>query len=189
MSVNSEIRDGLIAIWKQAHVDTSAFSAEVTAVDIPNRSCTVMSISDTTETEYPNVWLMPEVNDGILYVPTIGSTVIVENNKNLQPYIVMWSQIDQVLYVVNQTTFSVTDGLTQFNKGENDGLVNIKPLVQKINALENLLNDLITKYNSHTHILTLTSGTGTAAPTVTLEGGTISPITEQSDIEDTAVKH
>lgn len=196
MSAKSRIREGLMSLFKQANPSMSAFSAEVLSVDIANRTCSVRGISDETGTEYPNVWLMPEVADGLLYVPKVGSTVIVENNASLQPYVVMWSELDKVLYIVNNTTFSITDGLTQFNKGENDGLVNVKPLTDKINNLEKLLNDLINKYNAHTHIGSYpvagggggTAG-GTSNPTLSTESGTISPLTTQGDIEDKDVTH
>jgi GpV Apex motif len=188
MSVTSDIRDGLIALFKQVHGDNEVFSAEVTAVDMDTRSCTVISISDKTETEYTGVWLMPQVDDGILYQPKIGSTVIVQHNRQLQPYVVMWSELDGIYYVINQTAFALTDGNIQFNDGSNAGLVNIKPLVQKINNLENLLNDLITKYNSHTHTGVQTGG-GTSGPTAALETNNISPLTQQSDLEDTLVTH
>jgi len=194
MSINSDIRDGIIQIVKSAHLGSTndanaCFTAEVLDVDIKARTCSVMGISSQVQMEYTGVWLMPQIDDGILYVPTVGSTVIVGNNENLQPYILMFSQLDQILYVVNATTFSMTDGLTKFNKGDNDGLVNIKPLVTKINNLEKLVNDLTNKYNAHTHILTLTSGSGTAAITTSQETGSISPLTAQSDLEDTTVTH
>ena len=191
MSVNSDIRDGIRAICKGLTGNDSAFSAEVLTVDMASRTCSVLSYSDEVETEFTNVWLMPEIADGVLYKPTIGSTVIVQNNSNLQPYIVMWSAIDGVYYVVNNTTFSMTDGHTKFNAGSNGGLINVAPLVSKINALENLINDLITKYNTHTHPFVWVSpgATSTISATTSLETGNIAPVTARADIEDTAVTH
>jgi hypothetical protein len=61
-------------------------------------------------------------------------------------------------------------------------------LTTKLNNLENKVNDIVAKFNSHTHILTLSTGTGTAAPTTTKVPGTLTP-TEQSEIENDKVKH
>ncbi len=66
-------------------------------------------------------------------------------------------------------------------------MVLVNPLVTKVNNLEKLVNDLITQYNGHTHILTLTSGTGTAATTLSQETGKINPITQAKDIESTVI--
>jgi hypothetical protein len=189
MNAQSRIRNALYSLFKTFGLSSEAFSAEVLSVEVNTRSCTVRSISSETEVEYANVWLMPEQSDGILQIPAVGSTVIIQNNKNLQPYVVMWSTISELLYVVNQTVFTMTDGLTKFNEGSNDGLVNIKPLVTKINAVENLLNDLITQFNAHTHVTSCPAGGGSAAATLTPETGTIAPITAQADLEDTKVVH
>lgn len=190
MSVNSDILQGLLTIAKMANgASMAAFSAEVTHVDVKTRSCTVTSISNEVETEYTNVWLMPEIADGLLYVPKKGSTVIAENNANLQPYISMWSELDQVLYVVANTAFSMTDGLTKFNEGTNDGLVNVKPLVQKINALENLVNTLLNAVTAFVPAGSLADAAGLQAAILIGLGSGINPITQQADIEDTKVTH
>lgn len=185
----TRIREGLTALFKQINGNNNAFSAEVTAVDVNTRSCTCIGISDQVGVTYNDVWLMPEICDGILYVPTVGSTVIIENNANLQPYIVMWSEIDKILWVGGGSAIQIDSDGIKLNGDAFDGLVKVAKLTEKLNDIENLLNDLITKYNSHTHILTLTMGTGTAATTLAQETGTIAPITSQSDIENTKVKH
>jgi len=191
MSTISDIRDGLVTIIQRTvgNLANGSFVAEVTAVDLDNRSCTVIGISDEVGVEYPNVWLMPVVDDGILYVPKIGSTVVVQNNTNMRPYVSMWSELDNIMYIINNTMFTMSDGLTQFNKGENLGLVNIKPLVEKINAIENLLNGFITLYNGHIHPLTIVGTTGVSTPTTSTETNTIAPITSVDDLEDKAVTH
>lgn len=52
------------------------------------------------------------------------------------------------------------------NDGE-DYAVRYSELETAYNDLKQTVNDLITAYNSHTHVLTLSSGTGTAASTAT----------------------
>lgn len=59
-------------------------------------------------------------------------------------------------------------------------------LTNKLNALENKVNQIISAFNNHTHILTLSTGTGTAAPTSSPVSGTLTP-TNRADIENTLV--
>ena len=98
----------------------------------------------------------------------------------------LFSELQKVLFIVGSSVFSIKDGIMQFNDGSNGGLVEVIKLTQKLNNLENLVNDLVAKFNSHTHILTLTSGTGTAAPTTTIESSTLTP-TQRGDIENTKI--
>ena len=44
------------------------------------------------------------------------------------------------------------DGNTVINGGENRGLVKLPEIHAAIQALENKVNSLITKYNTHTHV-------------------------------------
>jgi hypothetical protein len=143
MSVISDIgRDlhALVRIWSAD--GKQAFSAEVLSVDVATRSCSVRSISSETEMEYPEVWLMPEQVDGILYVPKIGSTVIVENNANLQPYIGMWSKIDEILYVVGGSTIKMLPSGIALDGDSFGGLLKVTPSVQAWNDLQTDINNL-----------------------------------------------
>lgn len=78
-----------------------------------------------------------------------------------------------------------------FNAGSNSGLIKIKELTDKLNGLTKSVNSLITKYNSHTHIVA-TTGTATA------QSGTAAAITTQAsaaaefdknDYEDSKITH
>jgi len=163
-------------------------TAEVDSVNIATRTCSVTTISGKNQTAIENVRLMAAVDDGILFIPTIGSTVMIfYSNYNL-PFVVQYSELDQVLFISGSSQVQIIDGKIMLNDGSFGGLVEVIPLVQKLNNLENLVNDLISKFNSHTHILTLTSGTGTAAPTTTLETGTLTA-TQRKDLENSTVQH
>lgn len=194
--IKNDIRDGLIAIIKGAHLGgtgggntADVFSAEVTAVDIATRSCSVTSISSEVEMDYETVWLMAQVADGVLYVPKIGSTVIVGNNSSLQPFVMAWTELDQIMYVVGESTYKMTDGLIQFNDGDNDGLVNVKPLVDKLNAIENLINNLKTAVTAVVIAGTVADGGAVKAGILAGLGAGITPITKKADLEDTKVTH
>lgn len=116
--------------------------------------------------------LMASVDDGMLYIPEVGSTVVVMLSKTVDPVILMYSGIDKIV----------------MRGGQFEGLVKVIELTEKLNNLENKVNTLINTFNNHTHILTLTMGTGTAAPTVTPVSGTLTP-TQQSEIENDKITH
>lgn len=191
MSVISDIGRDLHALVKMWAADgMQAFSAEVLSVDVSTRSCSVRSISSETEMEYPEVWLMPEKVDGILYVPKVGSTVIVENNANLQPYIGMWSKIDEILYVVGSTTFSMTPGLTKFNDGAFGGIPIVGKVEENFTTLKNYIKNILEPAigNAFTAV-----GAGGAASgpngKISFDAATTGQVITVEDMEDTAVTH
>lgn len=177
MSVHTQIGEAIKRIASKTSTIDIQFG-EVISVDLPTRTCVVNLTSGETQYELPNVGLQAAIGDGWVVVPVVGSTVLVYNNQNLQPVVIGTSDIDKVY--MNASLF-------QFNGGTNSGLVNIVPLVEKINAIENLLNELIGKYNLHTHTGVQTGG-GVSGVTTSTESTTLTP-TQKSDIEDTKVTH
>lgn len=152
---------------------------EVEAYNEDSFTCDVL-IQGTTFSGVPIAVLTGE-QASFYPIPVIGTSCLItwrDGAKGL-PTIVQFDQID-TLKINCQT-------LVEFNGGENGGMVLVNKLIAKVNAIENLVNNLITLYNEHTHILTLSSGTGTAAPTTSTESGTINPITKASDIESTVI--
>lgn len=160
----------------------------VDSVDVSNRKCECTPQGDSVEAPFTNVLLMASVDDGLLYVPALNSTVVVAYSEFQQPYIALFSELQRIFLVVGNSLVDITGSLIKLNDGSFGGLVKVAQLTQKLNNLENLVNDLVSKFNSHTHILTLTSGTGTAAPTAAPETTVITP-TQQSDIENTKITH
>lgn len=160
----------------------------VDSVDLSARTCNCTAVGGQAVNEINDVRLMADVDDGFLIVPSIGSTVFVTYSKRNDPIISLFSSVDQVIIITGSTLLSVKDGSVTFNDGSFGGLIKIDELTKKLNNLESLVNDLATKYNQHTHILTLSSGTGTAAPTTTQEPKTLTA-TQKKDLENALVKH
>ena len=181
------------------------YSATVDSVDLASRTCNVTTLSSQGEMTIEGVQLMASVDDGILFVPAIDSTVIVTYTTFNKPFISLFSAIDKVVLIVGEnnvsfemdnlgilleianTKLSFKDGLTQFNDGALGGLVKVIDLTTKLNNLENKVNSLLSAFGSHTHILTLSSGTGTAAPTTTPVPPNLTP-TVRGDIENEKIK-
>lgn len=109
------------------------------------------------------------------YKITVNGTHVVQTNGDID-------------FTSFNGNFNISSKAIKLLDGSLGGLVEVANLTTKLNNLENLVNDLISKYNIHTHILTLSSGTGTAAPTVSLETGTLTP-TVRGDIENTHITH
>lgn len=155
--------------------------AEVDSVDIATRTCNVTTISGRTVYSIEGVNLMATVDDGILITPTVGSVVFVIHNKRDVRFVVQFSEIDKILYVINDTSIEMTDGKIQLNDGSYDGLVKVGDLVTKLNNLENLVNQFIGLYNAHVH-----ASNGVVTTSVVTK--TLTP-TQQSDLENTKITH
>lgn len=133
------------------------------------RTALVTMIDGRTGNEFV-VNLMPEVDDSVLVLPTVGSTIWVTWSTFVDPFMSGFpSEFDMII----------------FNGGENGGFVLTPNLITKLNNIENLLNDLISKFNSHTHTGVETGG-GVSGPTLTQEGGTLTP-TEADDIQSQTI--
>ena len=180
MTTGEEIRQAIRNIIAQYLVTTKLREPKI---------CKVLSVSadpttgvmtcdcepdDNSATVYDVTLLAdyPASQAGFILVPKVNSLVQVSFNNANKGFVSMVSQVDFIY----------------LNGNDYGGLVQVQPLVDKLNNLENLINDLATKYNSHTHVLTLSSGTGTAAQTVSLETTTLTN-TQKADLENTTVLH
>lgn len=138
-------------------------------------------LDDDDELVVPNI-LLGYDKSGVVVKPTVDKMVFVVFVSKTTGIVVMAEQSEDIELMGN----------------EFGGLPKIEALVEKINNIEDLLNDLASKYNSHTHpIPTLVtacgSGAGTTTPsntstTATTESTVITP-TQVSDIENEKVKH
>jgi hypothetical protein len=161
-------------------------TCEVSKVDVSDRSCMCAPVNGNMADF--KAYLMAETDDGVLILPTVGSTVKVLFSNQNAPTVIQYSEIDKLLIISGNQSYSIADGSQVFNDGSFGGLVKVIELTTKLNNLENLVNSLINKFNSHTHILALTAGTGTAAPTAAPETTVLTP-TQKTDIENSEVTH
>jgi hypothetical protein len=152
-------------------------SGIVTAVN--GNVCNVDAVSGNTSTPLTNVQFQAAVGDGIDAEPSIGSQVYVLLSKYNNPVIVSYSDIEN-LYIAAAT-------LIQFNDGSFGGLVKVIELTQKLNNLENKVNDVISKFNTHVHSGVQTGG-GTSAVPTSIVSGNLTP-TNRNDIENTVITH
>ena len=142
--------------------------------------CKVVSVEDnlcqcTTlagEKEIVDVRISSEVDaTNLLVIPSVDSAVMVGMIDDVNGVVVMYGKLD-----------SIALRGAQFG-----GLVEVVGLVNKINALENLVNNILNTLKSTT-IPLAPSGTYPFAPLYALLTD-IAPITVRGDIENTNVTH
>lgn len=159
----------------------SVIEGTVISVSEANRTCIVDPLADNYQGQIEEVYLSAQPNDGLIQIPAIGSVVKVCVCMGIDfPFIIQFSDLDKVIIF--------TDTSIQFNDGSFGGIVKVQSLVDKINALENKVNSIISTFNTHVHS-GVTTGSGSSAVTPTLITGTITPITQVSDINNTRITH
>lgn len=148
--------------------DVNILFAEVESVDMDERTCTVIPISGSSDAKIEGVSLSIDRNDGEIKKPKVGSTVGVATSKNIDPFVIAWSDIDEII----------------LKGGNYNGLVKVKELTEKLNNLENAFNQHLALYNAHTHPV---SGAVTLIPAAIDTNVLVN--TTQTEIENKTIKH
>jgi len=166
--------------------DPDMLIGTVSAVDDQKLCCTVKLDDDII---YYKVRLRSVVTDdtGVYLLPKVDSKVTIARVDNGGHWtVVKWSEVDKMMLKIGQTTIEVIDGSVTINEGNNKGLVKVVELTQKINALEQKVNDLLTALQGVT-IPLAPSGTYPFLPIFS----PITPLqtTAQADIENPDVTH
>lgn len=144
--------------------------------------------------ELTDVRLCSVVNDDknkLLITPAKDSMVTVadlSDGEMRTMVVVQYSSVEKINLKIEDTTLEITSSKVCINGGDNDGLI-------KIADLTNKLNELVNAFNNHTHsgVVTAVSG-GSGAPVVGTPGNTGTPVTSaatfnKTDYEDTKVTH
>lgn len=178
----SEISDIIQQLAGTEKVDTIyIFEGTVISVNEGDRTCVVDPLSASFEGEITDVYLSAQPNDGIIQIPAIDSVVKVMVCMGIDfPFVIQFSDLDKVV-ILAETSI-------QFNDGSFGGIVKVQELVDKINRLENKVNSIINTFNMHVHSGVQTGG-GSSATTATPITGTITPVTQVSDINNPAITH
>ncbi len=157
------------------------FTAKVT--EVQNETCSI-KIGDLPLTEVRLKSVIDGKDERLFIRPRKGSDVLVGDMSGgdmRQLAVLSYSEIDEVDLKIGKQTLTIDKEGFVFNGGENKGMV-------KIEELTNKLNDLVQKFNSHTHSVATTgtaaAQTGTATATVTRAN----PF-NVNDFENKKVKH
>lgn len=151
----------------------------VDSVDEAKQVCTCTPIGGDSTTQIPAVKLTAEENDGLLYLPKIGSTVVVVFSQRSEPFVALFSDIDKIIIIAETSV--------QFQDGTFGGLVKVNELTDKINVLEDDLNTLKQAFNNW--IVTPNDGGAALKATAATWTGQSITVTNKSDIENTKINH
>jgi hypothetical protein len=181
--VAEEIRRKLLEMTSSSD---AIMIGEVKSVDVDEATMEV----DVDGSTFHDVRLKSIIDSeakGIKVLPKQDSIVLVSRlGKSNELFVVMYSEVDSILWEIEDMKLFVDKDGFVFNDGNNKGMVKLPELVQKLNNLENAFNQHLAKYNSHIHPGG-TIGGSTGVATV-LDTNTLTTTTE-NDLENTKVKH
>jgi len=118
-----------------------------------------------------------QAQGGFVLVPSDGSFVIIAKSEHLGYFCLFAESVDDI----------VMTGSVTFNEGANGGIPKGASVTEKLNNIENKVNDLITFINAHIHTSAV-PGSPTTTPVPPYSGGTLTP-TVESEIVNNDVKH
>ena len=187
----TKIKEAIEVLANSKHSKFRSELCVVVSVTINNSKKVVKCESLNTDIVYEEVDLSAEYNNGFIIEPKVGSNVLIGFNDNNTPFVMMYSEIENIFIDVE------TDIV--INGGDNGGVVVVGNLVNKLNALENRLNThiseynaLVANYNAHQHT-SVAPGYPTTPGTPPASGvvSTVTPITPSvvNDLENDKFKH
>ena len=156
---------------------TGTFDTFVCTVkSIEKATCTVVRVLDDLEIPGVRLNCHSTENSGIVVTPKVDSYVLVTSIDGHSHFVSQCGEVEKI--TIDCETEIVING------GNNDGLIKIKELTDK-------LNGLVKTFNSHTHSGSFegTIGGAPATGTLTLTNATTASSFRQSDYEDAKVKH
>ena len=146
-------------------------------VDIDGNTFFDVRLKSVIDDEVKGITVLPQKNSNIL-VQRIGT-----GNDFLA---LKYSNIDCIQWQIEDLNLKFTKEGFVFNDGENKGMVKLPELVQKINNIENKVNEIITWTATHTHTGVLAGG-GTSGIAVGVMDS-LTP-TQENDLENNKIKH
>ena len=150
-------------------------NATVKSVDESKRTCQCIAIDGHTEYDL-TCKLMATIDDGILIIPILNSTVKVIFSQNVEPFVCQYSEIENI----------TIDAKTKikFNDGSFGGLVKVKELTDKINTLEKDLNTLKKVFGTWTPLAETVLKTS-----LTTWSGQQITVTKENEIQNKKIQH
>jgi len=132
----------------------------VTSADEASRTCIVTPVNSNLAA-FPAM-LMPDIDDGVLMIPSAGSTVHVIYSPQNAPLVVQYTQVDKILFITGDTEISMTNGTVQVSQA--DAVLTLTG--SKLNFKNNSQNLTTVLQNILSHVAALTVSTGTGPSSV-----------------------
>lgn len=172
---NRNIKEGiqrLAGVWGKDY--SSVFDCEIISVDEQTRTCIGKPITGLISGNI-TINLLAEPNDGLLLIPSVGSTVVVFSSNKHDFFIGQYSDVDKVKITIGNLELLMTENEILLGDGSFDGLVKVSDLVTKLNNLETIVNKIITW--------------GLTVTPVPLPPTSPLTPTTQTELENTIIKH
>ncbi len=172
MSSDRRISEAILILSGASKTGTVyALDAVIKSVDKNKRTCVVYTITGKTQSEIPDVRLMASVDDGVLFVPVVGSNVTIILTQQADPYITQYSDIDEII----------------FRGGDLGGLVKLKETVERLNKIEDDINAIKKVFSTTWTPTPNDGGAALKAAAATWAGQQLQKTTE-GDIENDKIK-
>ncbi|MDR0829642.1 MAG: hypothetical protein LBN95_05985 [Prevotellaceae bacterium] len=156
-------------------------------VDKGKRTCTVEREERPTLFNVRLNSVISDYTEHFTVFPKPNSYVLViALGDNTECFLLATSEVEEIsLKIGSQTLKANKDGFV-FNSGNNDGLVKIEKLVEKINNVESKINDVINGLNA---VIIPLAPSGSYALSTNFAATATLPSTTQNELEDTKIKH
>lgn len=116
-------------------------TCEVTAVSSSERTCTVLPLTDNLESFAAQ--LMADIDDGLLILPTVGSTVKIMLSEIITPTVIQYSAIDEILIVSGGAAIKVYSSGVELQGADFGGIPKIKELEDNLNTLKDYIKNTL----------------------------------------------
>lgn len=168
---------------------SSIIAAQVDSVNKTDRTIDCTPLNDEAPLLGINLQAGQEgKKGGIVIFPKEGSYVVVGMYDGLDAGCLLLSEeIEEVELKIGDTSLQITDGEILINEGSLGGMVKVKELTKKLNALEQDLNQLKQVFSKWEAIPN--DGGKSLKGAISSWAGQNLPETQQGDIENTKVKH
>ena len=146
----------------------------VISVDTDSQTIDAKPLTSKSSVNFEGAFLgasEEEKNNGLLYIPKIGSLVGIIQQSSIYSRVVLFSEIESI----------------NFLGGAYGGLIKIEELVKKVNAIEQDLNDLKQAFTSW--LVVPSDGGGALKAITSTWSSAIITETQKSELENTKIKH
>ena len=114
---------------------------EVMSVSDSERTCMVQPLTDNLQ-PFP-AQLMADIDDGVLILPTKGSTVKIMLSELITPTVIQFSQVDEILLVGGGSAVKVYDSGVELQGDDFGGIPKIKELEDNLNTLKDYIKNTL----------------------------------------------
>ena len=167
--MSETLRDAIRKIVKDEFAETYGVPCIVDNVDDLELLCDCTPING--DATFLDVRLQAGAGNGVVMLPTLGSTVIVQPINDVTGYVAYYSNLDSI----------------KFLDGSYGGLIKIDDLVDKLNTIEDDINDLKTLFSTW---VVVPSDGGAALKTISTDWSSKKlDNTEKIEIENDKITH